>query len=63
LLPVPGDIVDGRGDWKGAQEWYAKSVELGPDLPAGFYSWGVALARHDDLTGAPVTIRVLEFPQ
>ena len=35
-----GDILDGRGDWKGAQEWYAKSVEVAPDLPAGYYSWG-----------------------
>jgi tetratricopeptide (TPR) repeat protein len=42
------DILDGRGDWKGAQEWYAKSVELAPDLPAGYYSWGVALAKYDE---------------
>ena len=47
-----GDILDGRGDWKGAQEWYAKSVELAPDLPAGYYSWGLALAKHGDLPGA-----------
>ena len=47
-----GDILDGRGDWKGAQEWYRLSVELAPDLPAGHYSWGAALARHGDLVGA-----------
>jgi tetratricopeptide (TPR) repeat protein len=47
-----GDILDGRGDWKGAQEWYAKSVELAPDLPAGYYSWGIALVKHGDLAGA-----------
>jgi tetratricopeptide (TPR) repeat protein len=25
---------------------------LAPDLPAGYYSWGLALARHGDLVGA-----------
>jgi tetratricopeptide (TPR) repeat protein len=43
-----GDILDGRGDWKDAQEWYSKSVALAPDLPAGYYSWGLALAKHGD---------------
>ena len=52
-----GDILDGRGDWKGAQEWYAKSVELAPDLPAGYYSWGVALARHGDPAGAEAKLK------
>ncbi len=47
-----GDILDGRGDWPGAQEAYAESVAMAPDLPAGYYSWGVALARHGDLAGA-----------
>ena len=28
------------------------SVASRPDLPAGFYAWGVALARHGDLAGA-----------
>jgi tetratricopeptide (TPR) repeat protein len=51
------DILDGRGDWKGAQEWYAKSVELAPDLPAGHYSWGVALAKHGDLAGAEAKLK------
>jgi tetratricopeptide (TPR) repeat protein len=47
-----GDILDGRGDWKSAQQWYAKSVELAPDLPAGYYSWGLALVKHGDLDRA-----------
>jgi tetratricopeptide (TPR) repeat protein len=52
-----GDILDGRGDWQGAQEWYAKSVELAPDLPAGYYSWGVALGKHGDLPGAVAKLK------
>jgi tetratricopeptide (TPR) repeat protein len=47
-----GDILDGRGDWEGAQKAYAAAVTLAPDLPAGYYSWGVALAKHGDLAGA-----------
>jgi tetratricopeptide (TPR) repeat protein len=47
-----GDILDHRGDWAGAQKAYASSVAIAPDLPAGYYSWGVALARHGDLAGA-----------
>jgi len=47
-----GDILDHRGDWAGAQTAYAQAVAIAPDLPAGYYSWGVALARHGDLTGA-----------
>jgi tetratricopeptide (TPR) repeat protein len=27
-------------------------VALAPHLPAGYYSWGAALARHGDLAGA-----------
>ncbi len=49
---VRGDILDHRGDWAGAQQAYAAAVALAPDLPAGYYSWGVALARHGDLAGA-----------
>lgn len=44
-----GDLLDARGDWAGAQQWYAKAVKLAPSLPAGYYSWGVALAKHGDL--------------
>lgn len=47
-----GDILDHRGDWKGAQAAYVRAVALAPDLPAGFYSWGLALARHGDFVGA-----------
>ncbi len=46
------DILDHRGDWKGAQAQYAAAVALAPDLPAAEYSWGLALARHGDLAGA-----------
>jgi tetratricopeptide (TPR) repeat protein len=52
-----GDILDGRGDWRGAQKAYADAVALAPDLPAGFYSWGVALAKHGDLAGAEGKLR------
>jgi tetratricopeptide (TPR) repeat protein len=36
----------------GAQAWYANAVKLGPSIPSGYYSWGVALAKHGDLEGA-----------
>jgi tetratricopeptide (TPR) repeat protein len=51
------DILDLRGDWAGAQAWYAKSVELGPSIPSGYYSWGMALAQHGDLDGAAAKFR------
>ena len=47
-----GDVLDLRGDWAGAQTWYAGAVKLAPDIPSGNYSWGMALARHGDLAGA-----------
>jgi len=28
-----------------------------PDLPAGYYSWGVALAKHGDLSGAEAKLK------
>jgi tetratricopeptide (TPR) repeat protein len=46
------DILDGRGDWSGAQKAYAEAVALAPHLPAAYYSWGMALARHGDLAAA-----------
>ncbi|HWS61238.1 MAG TPA: tetratricopeptide repeat protein [Steroidobacteraceae bacterium] len=46
------DILDGRGDWVRAQKAYADAVALAPDLPAAYYSWGVALMKHTDLDGA-----------
>jgi tetratricopeptide (TPR) repeat protein len=47
-----GDILDHRGDLAGAKTAYADAVALAPDLPAAYYSWGLALARNGDLTGA-----------
>ncbi len=41
-----------RGDSAGAQKAYADAVKLAVDLPAAYYSWGLALARHGDFTGA-----------
>ena len=46
------DILDHRGDWTGAQRAYQRAVALAPDLPAAYYSWGLALARHNDVLGA-----------
>ncbi|HEX2790449.1 MAG TPA: tetratricopeptide repeat protein [Steroidobacteraceae bacterium] len=51
------DIMNSRGDWSGAQKAYAQAVALAPDLPAGYYSWGVALARHGDLDAAVAKLR------
>jgi tetratricopeptide (TPR) repeat protein len=51
------DILDGRDDWPGAQKAYAEAVALAPDLPAAYYSWGVALARHGDLAGAEAKLK------
>ncbi len=47
-----GDVLDLRGDWTGAQAWYARAVKLAPDIPSGSYSWGMALYRRGDLAGA-----------
>jgi tetratricopeptide (TPR) repeat protein len=47
-----GDILDHRGQWLAAQSAYSQAVAIAPDLPGGYYSWGVALARHGDLEGA-----------
>jgi tetratricopeptide (TPR) repeat protein len=46
------EILDLRGDWPGAQAWYAKAVKLAPSIPSGYYSWGVALAKHGNLDDA-----------
>ncbi len=51
------NILDGRGDWPGAQKAYADAVALAPDLPAAYYSWGVALAKHGDLAGAEAKLK------
>jgi tetratricopeptide (TPR) repeat protein len=39
------------------QEWHSKSVALAPDLPAGYYSWGLALAKHGDFEGAATKLK------
>jgi tetratricopeptide (TPR) repeat protein len=51
------DILDRRGDWRGAQKTYADAVALAPDLPAAYYSWGLALARHGDLADAEAKLK------
>lgn len=51
------DTLDGRGDWPGAQKAYADAVALAPDLPAGYYSWCVALAKHRHLLGAEAKLK------
>jgi len=53
-----GDVLDLRGDWVGAQAWYAKAAQLAPSLPAGYFSWGVALAKHGDLAGAVAKLQL-----
>ena len=52
------DLLDDRGDWERAQKAYADAVALAPHLPAAYYSWGVALARHGDFAGALEKFRV-----
>jgi tetratricopeptide (TPR) repeat protein len=51
------DILDTRGNWPGAQKAFAEAVALAPDLPAAYYSWGVALAKHGDLGGAEAKLK------
>ena len=46
MLRFHGDILDGRGEWTGAPKVYADAVGLARDLPAAYYSWGLAPARH-----------------
>ncbi len=53
-----GDILDHRRDWAGAQKAYAAAVAIAPDLPAGYYSWGVALARHGEPADAIAKLEI-----
>ncbi len=53
-----GDVLDLRGNWPEAQLWYAKAIQLGPSIPSGYYSWGMALMRHGDLSGAAIQFQV-----
>ncbi len=52
-----GDVLDLRGDWAGAKDWYAKAVKLAPSIPSGYYSWGLALVKHGDLDGASMKFK------
>jgi len=52
------DVLDLRGDWAGAQSWYAKAIKLAPSIPAGYYSYGLALAKHGDLKGAAEQLKL-----
>jgi len=52
------DVLDLRGDWPGAQAWYARAVALAPSLPLGYYSWGLALARHGELAAAAAKLEL-----
>jgi len=47
-----GDVLELRGDWTGAQQWYAKAIKLAPSIPTGYYSYGMALLKHGELSGA-----------
>jgi tetratricopeptide (TPR) repeat protein len=53
-----GDVADLRGDWAAAQQWYQKAVKLAPSFPSGYHSWGLALLKHGDLTGATEQLRL-----
>ena len=46
------DILDARGDWPAAKKAYGAAVALARNLPAAYYSWGLALMRHGDLAAA-----------
>jgi tetratricopeptide (TPR) repeat protein len=52
-----GDVLDLRGDWPAAQQWYANAVKLAPSIPSAYYSWGVALARHGEFDAAAAKLK------
>jgi tetratricopeptide (TPR) repeat protein len=52
------DVLDLRGDWAGAQEWYLKAIKLAPSYPDGYYAWGLALGKHNDLKRAEEQFRL-----
>lgn len=54
---VRADLLDAQGKWDEAQIAYAAAVALAPDLPAGYYAWGLALARHGDSAGAETKLK------
>jgi tetratricopeptide (TPR) repeat protein len=53
-----GDVLDLRGDWKGAQEWYGKAIKLAPSIPSGYYSYGLALMKHGDIKRAEEQLKL-----
>jgi tetratricopeptide (TPR) repeat protein len=46
------DLLDQKGDWSSAQAWYQRAIALAPDLPAGYYSRGLAMLRHGNIESA-----------
>jgi len=51
-LRFKGDVLDLRNDWTGAQAAYAQAIKLAPSIPSGYYSYGMALLKHGDLSHA-----------
>jgi tetratricopeptide (TPR) repeat protein len=45
------------GGWAGVQKADAEPVALAPDVPAAYYSWGVALAKHGDPASAEAMLK------
>jgi tetratricopeptide (TPR) repeat protein len=50
-------VLELRGDWVGAQVWYARAVKLAPSYPGSYYYYGLALAKHGDLVGAEARLK------
>jgi tetratricopeptide (TPR) repeat protein len=50
VLGVLASMGDEEGAWRAGEE--LKRLAGGPDLPAVYYSWGLALDKHGDLDGA-----------
>jgi tetratricopeptide (TPR) repeat protein len=46
------DVFDHRGDWVQAEETYAAGVARTPSLPHVYFSWGTALAGHQQYAAA-----------
>ena len=51
-LRFRADILAARGRWDEAQTAYEQAVAYAPDLPAGYYSWGIALLKHKEWAAA-----------
>jgi tetratricopeptide (TPR) repeat protein len=57
-LRLRGDVLDKRGKWPEAQQAYMRAIAIAPDLPASYYSWGLALMRHAELPEARAKLEV-----